>query len=82
MDEEEAGLGLCLPMCDKIVELLHNSRWHSVDELKAKIYLPPEKLASILDFLAKFYFIEFRGEREKSEVKITQLGLSFLEGFI
>ncbi|GAH19444.1 unnamed protein product, partial [marine sediment metagenome] len=37
----------------------------------------------ILDFLAKFYFIEFWGEgekeKEKSEVKITQLGLSFLE---
>ncbi|GAH68140.1 unnamed protein product [marine sediment metagenome] len=84
MDEEEAGL--CLPMCDKIVELLYNSRWHSVDELKAKIPLPPGKLAQlapVLDFLAEFYFIEFRGEgegeKEKSEVKITQLGLSFLE---
>ncbi len=86
-EEEEAGLGLCLPLCDKIVELLHDSRWHSVDELKikAKNYSPPEKLAKlaklapILDFLAKFYFIEFRGEGEKSEVKITQLGLAFLE---
>lgn len=62
---------------DRILELSQDSQLHSLDEIKAQIPLPTEKLALILDFLAEFEFIELTGEGSK--VKITPLGLAFTE---
>lgn len=62
---------------DRILELLHDSQPHSLDEMNAQIPLPAEKLVFILDFLAEFGFIELKGEN--TEATITPSGLAFLE---
>ena len=62
---------------DRILELLQDAQSHSLAEIKAQIPLPAEMLVLDLDFLAEFKFIVLWGE--KSEARITPLGLSFLE---
>jgi hypothetical protein len=71
----DAGMGM--KVLDRILELLHDERAHSLDEIRAHIPLSAEKLALILDFLAKFEFIELLGEH--TEARITLFGLSFLD---
>jgi len=71
----DAGIGI--KALDRILELLQDAQPHSLDEIKAQIPLPAEKLALDLDFLAEFEFIVLLGE--KTEARITPLGLSFLE---
>jgi len=75
MRYENAGIDM--KALDRILELLQDSQPHSLDEIKAQIPLPTEKLTLILDFFAEFEFIELKDEN--SEATITPLGLSFLE---
>jgi len=69
----DAGIGMIA--LDRILELLQDAEPHSLDEIKAQIPLPTEKLALVLDFLAEFKFIVLLGD----ETRITPTGLSFLE---
>jgi len=63
---------------DRILELLKDSEWHLMDELKAKLFfLPDEKLNEIIRFLEEYKFVNFNKEEKKA--KIEPLGLSFLE---
>ncbi|MGB2728476.1 MAG: hypothetical protein WBD09_08360 [Halobacteriota archaeon] len=76
-DRRDDNAGIGMKALDGILELLHDSQPHSLDEIKAQIPLPAEKLTPILDFLAELEFIELM--RENPEATITPLGLSFLE---
>jgi predicted transcriptional regulator len=69
----DAGIGM--KALDRILELLQDAQPHSLDEIKAQIPVPAEKLALVLDFLAEFKFITLLD----TEARITPLGLSFLE---
>lgn len=71
------GVGIGMKALDRVLELLEDSEWHSLDETKAQIPLPEGKFAPILRFLADFGFITLEGER--SVAKIKPLGLTFLE---
>ncbi len=60
---------------DRILEFLRDSQWHSIMSLEMEITLPYEKLNTKLFFLQKYGFIE----NEYEKMKITPLGLRFLE---
>lgn len=63
---------------DKILELLEDSQWHLIDELKAKLLsLSDERLNGIIRFFDEYKFISFN--KKENKAKIQPLGLSFLE---
>ena len=62
---------------DTVLESLHDSRWHSLDELRAHFSLSEDKLKKIIRFLEEEEFISFGEERGRA--KINPLGLAFLE---
>jgi DNA-binding IclR family transcriptional regulator len=62
---------------DIVLESLHDSQWHSLDELAALFSLPEDKLKKIIRLLEEEGFISF--EEERGRVKIKPLGLTFLE---
>ena len=59
-----------------VLESLHDSQWHSLDEIRALFSLPGDKLKKIVRFLEEVEFITFDEERERA--KINPLGLTFL----
>ena len=59
-----------------VLESLHDSQWHSLDEIRALFSLPGDKLKKIVRFLEEEEFISFDEERERA--KINPLGLTFL----
>ena len=61
---------------DIVLESLHDSQWHSLDEIRALFSLPGDKLKKIVRFLEEEEFISFDEERERA--KINPLGLAFL----
>jgi predicted transcriptional regulator len=63
---------------DKLLELLRDSEWHSIAEIKPEL-LPLQETAvkKIIRFLAQYGFISH--DKEKDRAKINPLGLSFLE---
>jgi RIO-like serine/threonine protein kinase len=61
---------------ERVLELLHDTRWHPVKEIKEETHLHEKKLASILRFLSQFDLINYVAE--KSRVKIKPSGLRFL----
>lgn len=58
---------------DRILEQLQDTQWHSLDEIKNSIPLPPNKLNEVIVFLQKQAFIDKRG----SKLRITCRGLRF-----
>ncbi|RJS83130.1 hypothetical protein CW713_04280 [Methanophagales archaeon] len=61
---------------DIVLESLHDSQWHSLDEIRTHFSLPEDKLKKIIRFLEEEEFISFDEERERA--KINPLGLTFL----
>ena len=61
---------------DIVLESLHDSQWHSLDEIRTHFSLPGDKLKKIVRFLEEEEFISFDEERERA--KINPLGLAFL----
>ncbi len=62
---------------DGMLKLLQDSHWHTVREIREAIWLPEEKLASILCFFVDFDLINC--VNGKSQVKIMPSGLRVLE---
>lgn len=62
---------------DGILKLLQDSHGHSVREIREAIWIPEEKLVSILCFFVDFDLISY--VNGKSQVKIMPSGLSVLE---
>ena len=62
---------------DGILKLLQDSHGHTVREIREAIWLPKEKLASILCFFVDFDLINY--VNGKSRVKIMPSGLRVLE---
>ena len=61
---------------DIVLESLHDSQWHSLDESRALFSLPEDKLKKIIRFLEEEEFISF--DEERGRAKINPLGLAFL----
>ena len=64
-----------LKSLDWIMEQLKDARWHSIDDIKKVIALPPEKTNLLIDFLKESNFIYKKDEK----LKITNSGLKFLQ---
>lgn len=62
---------------DKILELLQDSQWHSLDEIRTQVSLSEDKLKEIIRFLEEQEFISM--DKNKMRAKIRPLGLTFLE---
>jgi hypothetical protein len=60
---------------DRTLELLRDPQWHSIMSIKKEISLPDEKLNTILFFLQEHEFVE----KENEKIRITSLGVRFLE---
>lgn len=60
---------------EKILDLLRDSKQHSVEEINNMLSIPPDKLNKLLNFLQEYGFIE----RENETLKITDLGIRYLE---
>ncbi len=60
---------------DNILELLKDSQWHMIEEVKREIPLPKEQFDIMIDFLQEEGFID----KEVSALRITSKGLQFLE---
>jgi DNA-binding IclR family transcriptional regulator len=60
---------------DKILELMRDSNWHSLEELRKEITLPSEKLDNVLSFLQEQGFVD----KEDEKLRITPAGLRLLE---
>jgi predicted transcriptional regulator len=60
---------------DRILELLRDIEWHSLEEIQKEIALPSDKLNEVLYFLQKQALID----REEEKLRITSTGLKFLQ---
>ncbi len=60
---------------DKILDMLRNSHWHSIDEIKKEIPMPEDKLNEAIYFLQEQGYIN----RKNEKLRITSGGLKFLE---
>lgn len=60
---------------DRLLEMLRDSQWHSLDEIENGTSLPENKLIEISSRLQEMEFIE----KEKNMLRIKQRGLKFLE---
>ena len=60
---------------DRITELLRDTQWHSLEEIKQEIPLPKDKLNELLIFLQELEVIE----KENRNLRITARGLRFLD---
>ncbi|MCZ7355788.1 MAG: hypothetical protein O8C66_07735 [Candidatus Methanoperedens sp.] len=62
-------------LIDRVLELLQNSQWHDIEEIKKEISAPEDTLNEILNFLqGQGYII-----RENEKLRIKPKGLRFLE---
>jgi len=61
---------------DRILESLHDSQWHSLDEIRAQFSLSEDKTNEIIHFLEEQEFITIDDERGR--IKIKSSGLEFL----
>ncbi|NJD54753.1 MAG: hypothetical protein FIB07_18080 [Candidatus Methanoperedens sp.] len=59
---------------DKILELLGDNQWHNIEEIKKENPLLPNKLNGLFRFLQEEGFVT----RENNKIKITPMGLKFL----
>lgn len=60
---------------DRITELLRDSQWHSLEEIKQEIPLPEVTLNELLIFLQELEIID----TDKGNLRITPRGLRFLD---
>ncbi len=60
---------------DRILELIQDIQWHSLDEIKLIISMPSDQLNEALCFLQKQALIDIKDET----LKITCTGLKFLQ---
>lgn len=60
---------------DRILELLQDFRWHSIEEINKETTIPDEKLNQILLFLQEQFLIS----KENEKLRITPKGLKFLD---
>ncbi|MCX9013008.1 MAG: hypothetical protein OIN66_18050 [Candidatus Methanoperedens sp.] len=60
---------------DIILELIRDSNWHSIGEIKRETSLPSETLDKVLSFLHEQAFID----KENGELRITPTGQRLLE---
>ncbi len=60
---------------DRVLELLNDIRWHSLEEIQKKMTLPSEKLNEVLHFLQEQALIDKKDEM----LRITCTGLKFLQ---
>ena len=60
---------------DRITELLRDTQWHRLEEIKQEIPLPKAKLNELLIFLQELEVIE----KENGNLRITARGLRFLD---
>jgi len=66
-----------MEVLDRILDLLYDSRWHRLDEIKAEFSLPENVVYAFIHFLEGQAFIEL--DKEKNAVKINPLGVKFIE---
>jgi predicted transcriptional regulator len=60
---------------DRILELLQDVQWHSLEEIQKETALPSEKLNVVLHFLQEQALID----RKDEKLRITSTGLKFLQ---
>lgn len=60
---------------DRLLEMLHDSQWHSLVEIKKVTSLPEDALIELSCFLQELEFIE----KEKQMLRIKPRGLKFLD---
>jgi predicted transcriptional regulator len=60
---------------ENILELLRDSKQHSIEEINNVLSIPPDKLNILLSFLQEYGFIE----KENGTFNITDLGIKYLE---
>ena len=60
---------------DRILELIQDIQWHSLDEIKLIVSMPSDKLNEALYFLQNQALIDIKDEM----LKITYTGLKFLQ---
>ncbi len=60
---------------DRILGLLNDIRWHSLEEIQKKMILPSEKINEVLCFLQEQTLIDKKDEM----LRITCIGLKFLQ---
>jgi predicted transcriptional regulator len=62
---------------DKILELVRDSNWHSLDEIGSRVSLSEDKFEKVIAFLEENEFISL--DDDNKSAKIKTLGLRFLE---
>ena len=60
---------------DTIMELLADSSWHGIEEIKTVIPQKIEMIDELIDFLHELDFVE----KDNDDLKITKKGLKFLD---
>ncbi len=60
---------------DRILKLLIDSRWHSIEELEKNISVPKDKISQILGFLYEQAFVNIQNKK----IMITDKGLKLMQ---
>lgn len=66
-----------MSLIDQILELLRNGEWHEIKEITGKTKLDESKVGLIMNFLAKYGFIELDTREKKTSLAPSLL--SFLK---
>jgi predicted transcriptional regulator len=60
---------------DTILELIKDSKWHSIEEIQSEVNLQSDKLNEVIRFLKEQAFVD----KQNGSLRITSAGLRLLE---
>ena len=78
-----AGLlqGVRLPKMERLIELLKDGKWHSLEEVAEKMEVTPEKLEELLETLSEYQLVRYDKELKVAKLNLTWKKLKVREKF-
>jgi len=70
-----------LPKMERLIELLKDGKWHSLEEIAEKTEVTPEKLEELLETLSEYQLIRYDKELKAAKLNLTWKKLEVEEKF-
>ena len=70
-----------MPKMERLIELLKDGKWHSLEEIAEKTEVTPEKLEELLETLSEYQLIRYDKELKAAKLNLTWKKLEVEEKF-
>ena len=70
-----------MPKMERLIELLKDGKWHSLEEIAEKTETTPEKLEELLETLSEYQLIRYDKELKAAKLNLTWKKLEVEEKF-